>query len=386
MSLPWGKLTGIRPGKIARNLLNDGLTEEEVREVFLNKYETDDYRAQLATYVAQRERCFIDNMLSNSVSLYIGIPFCPSRCAYCSFISFSVEKSDSLLKPYLECLFKEIEETGKIVRDLGKTVETVYIGGGTPTTLSAYQISSLMEHIHNNFDLNSIREFSVEAGRADTITKDKIYAIKSSGGTRISINAQSMHDYVLKTIGRKHTVYDFEKAFETAVSCGFDNINTDIIAGLPGETFDMFKDGLERIINMSPKEITVHTMSLKRASDINQNISEYSISDGKTAKEMVNYSSEILQRNGFLPYYLYRQKNILGGLENVGFSKEGFECLYNIYIMEEVQSIIAMGAGASTKLVTTDDIHRIFNVKEPTEYINRIEEMIKRKDVIKEII
>ena len=386
MSAPWGKLTGIRPGKIARKLLEDGLTSSQTKEVFLNKYQTDDKRADLAVEVAEKEIKFIDNMFDNSISLYIGIPFCPSRCAYCSFISFSVEKSSSLMAPYIECLYKEISATAKIAKELGKTVETIYIGGGTPTTLSADGLKYLIEHIFSSFDLSSIREFSVEAGRADTITKDKINAIKSSGATRISINAQSMYDGVLKAIGRKHTVHDFENAFNTALSCGFDNINTDLIAGLPTESYDMFCRGLEKVIKMGPKEITVHTMSLKRASNINQNIDDYDISDGDIAKQMMNFAIDKLRFSNFMPYYLYRQKNILGGLENIGFAKAGYECLYNIYIMEEVQSILAMGAGASTKLITSDDIHRIFNVKEPTEYINRIDEMIQRKNIIKDII
>ncbi len=378
-SLPWGRLTGIRPAKIARKLFESGLDRAEVEKVFLEKYQTDPLRSRLATEVAQKEAGFIDNMTENGISLYIGIPFCPSRCAYCSFISFSVEKSASLMEPYLECLFKEIEETASIIRDLGKIPETVYIGGGTPTTLSAKQLSILIEHLYKSFDLSSIKEFSVEAGRADTITADRMRALKSGGVSRISINAQSMFDSVLETIGRKHTVSDIYNAFDTAKMCGMDNINTDIIAGLPGETVEMFCQGLNQISDLSPNDITVHTMSLKRASVINQNIDGYSITEGEAVGEMLDYASKKLSISGFHPYYLYRQKNILGGYENTGFSKPGFECLYNIYIMEEVQSIIAMGCGGSTKLITEDDIERNFNVKEPTEYIKRIDEMILRK-------
>ena len=384
MGLPWGKLTGIRPAKIARNLFGDGYSASKIEEIFLNRYQTDSFRAKLAVETAQKEIELMKNKKDNSISLYIGIPFCPSRCAYCSFISFSLEKSDLLMVPYLECLHKEITETAELLSDLDVFVETVYIGGGTPTTLSADQLKKLSEHIYKCFNLTNIKEFCVEAGRPDTITCDKLEAMQSCGVTRISINAQTMHDSVLQNIGRRHTVRDFTEAFMLARDAGFKNINTDVIAGLPGETSDMFSSGLDEIINLSPEDITVHTMSLKRASVINQNINGYTITDDETVGEMLDCASSKLRNAGYFPYYLYRQKNILGGFENTGFAKNGFECLYNMYIMEEVQTIISMGAGASTKIITSDDIHRIFNVKEPTEYIKRIDEMISRKKEILE--
>lgn len=378
-TLPWGRLTGIRPAKIARKLYESGLSEAEVTNKFLQYYEADNYRSRLAASVAKREIELMDGMYENGVSLYVGIPFCPSRCAYCSFISFSVEKTAELMEPYLAALQKEIESCAELLAKNNRTVETVYIGGGTPTTLSADSLDFLIKSLKSNFDLSKIKEFSVEAGRPDTITREKLEVLKSNGVTRISLNPQTTNPEVLKTIGRRHTVEQFFDSFSEARKMGFDNINTDVIAGLPGESVESFKKTIDDVIALEPKEITVHTMSLKRASVINQNIDGYSITEGSIVGEMLSYAAKKLDKFGFLPYYMYRQKNILGGYENVGFAKPNFECLYNVYIMEEVQSILALGAGGSTKVILPDDIERIFNVKEPTEYIRRIDNMIERK-------
>ncbi len=379
MSKPWGRLNGIRPAKIARLMLKEYNNIKETETAFKAKYGTDDYRGSLAVNVGAKEQKFIDSKYKDGISLYVGIPFCPSRCAYCSFISFSVEKSGQLLEPYLMCLEKEIKASAALMKNTGKRIETVYIGGGTPTTLSAEQLRILINSLYTNFDLSYIKEFTVEAGRPDTVSYEKMSVLKNSGVTRISINPQSMNEQILKNIGRKHTPEQIISAFEDARKAGINNINTDIIAGLPGETAEMFSDSLNKIISLSPEAVTVHTMSLKRASVINQNISGYKITDGEEVSKMIDYASEALARKYYFPYYLYRQKNILGGFENTGYSKLGFECLYNIYIMEEVQSILALGAGASSKVITKDDIERVFNVKEPTEYINRIDEMTERK-------
>lgn len=377
--LPWGRLTGIRPAKIARGLFENGMNENEVAEKFLNDYGADNRRSRLAASIAKREIELMKNMYKNGVSLYIGIPFCPSRCAYCSFVSFSVEKTAELMEPYLEALQKEIKSCAKLLNNNGKQLETVYIGGGTPTTLSPQGLKALIKTLKSEFDFGKVKEFSVEAGRPDTITAEKLSVLKELGVTRISLNPQTVNPEVLNIIGRKHTPEQFYDAFRAAHEAGFYNINTDIIAGLPGESAESFKNTVDAVISLEPKEITVHTMSLKRASVINQNLGGYTITDGDTVGEMLSYASERLDKSGFLPYYMYRQKNILGGFENTGFAKPGFECLYNIYIMEEVQSILALGAGASTKIILPDDIKRIFNVKEPTEYIGRIDEMIERK-------
>lgn len=376
---PWGRLTGIRPAKIARTLFESGMSEAEVIDKFLNDYGADPHRSRMAAAVAKREIELIKNMYENGVSLYVGIPFCPSRCAYCSFISFSVEKTAELLPPYLKALEKEIKSCAGLLSAHKKQLETVYIGGGTPTTLSPQQLKDLINTLKSEFDFGKVREFSVEAGRPDTITAEKLSVLKELGVTRISLNPQTVNPEILGIIGRKHSPEQFYEAFRIAHDVGFYNINTDIIAGLPGESAESFKNTVDTVISMQPKEITVHTMSLKRASVINQNIGGYSITDGDTVSEMLAYASERLDKSGFLPYYMYRQKNILGGFENTGFAKPGFECLYNVYIMEEVQSILALGAGGSTKLILADDIERIFNVKEPTEYIGRIDEMIERK-------
>lgn len=377
--LPWGRLTGIRPAKIARGLFESGMNEAEVTEKFLNDYGADSYRSHLAAAIAKREIKLMKDMYENGVSLYVGIPFCPSRCAYCSFISFSVEKTAELMAPYLEALQKEIRSCAKLLNKHGKQLETVYIGGGTPTTLSPRGLETLIKTLKSEFDFGKVKEFSVEAGRPDTITAEKLSVLKELGVTRISLNPQTVNPEILNIIGRKHTPGQFYDAFKAAHEAGFYNINTDIIAGLPGESAESFKNTVDAVISLEPKEITVHTMSLKRASVINQNIGGYRITDGETVSEMLAYASERLDKSGFLPYYMYRQKNILGGFENTGFAKPGFECLYNVYIMEEVQSILALGAGASTKIILPDDIERIFNVKEPTEYIGRIDEMIERK-------
>ena len=377
--LPWGRLTGIRPAKIARKLFEKGLDEASVKERFLSFYGADDYRSTLAARIAKHELELMEGMYEDGISLYVGIPFCPSRCAYCSFISFSVEKTAELMEPYLHALQKEIEYCSDFAKKYGKRIETVYIGGGTPTTLSENQLDFLLKSLRKSFDLSEIKEFSVEAGRPDTITPEKLFVMKENGVTRISLDPQSTNPAVLKTIGRRHTTEQFYEAFRMARSAGFNNINTDIIAGLPGESVQSFKNTVDTVIALEPKEITVHTMSLKRASVINQNIEGYKLTSGGEVGQMLSYAAERLDKFGFLPYYMYRQRNILGGYENTGFAKPGFECLYNVYIMEEVQSILALGAGASTKIILPDDIERIFNVKEPTEYIGRIDEMIERK-------
>lgn len=383
---PWGLLTGIRPVKIAMKLLFEGKTDEEVVKYFKNEYETTDEKAALALSIAKVEKPIIDSMPQNGISLYVGIPFCPTRCLYCSFVTNSIRHSAKLIPKYLECLMREIEYTAEIVREKGYTVETVYIGGGTPTTLEAFQLEMLIDKLYKSFDLKNLREFTVEAGRPDTITEDKLKVIKSFDIDRISINPQTMNEQTLKIIGRNHTPQQIVKAYEMARKCGIDIINMDIIAGLPGEDFEMFRHTVSEVEALEPENTTVHTMSIKRSSRLRETLSKYSLAeDGKIA-EMVDYARETLMAKGKHPYYLYRQKNMLGNLENVGYSKKGLESLYNIFIMEEVQTIIALGCGGVTKNVDreTDRIERIFNVKEPHDYIERIDEMLKRKDFLRE--
>lgn len=384
---PWGILDGIRPVKLATKLINEKKSAQEAVGSFMLEYGASREKAELAVMIAEIEKAIVDNMYENGVSLYIGIPFCPTRCLYCSFISNSLAKSAKLVPQYLDCLKKEIKYTADIIKQNGSTVETVYIGGGTPTTLTANQLDELFDCLYSEFDLSKIKEFTVEAGRPDTVTREKLISIKNHNINRISINPQTMNQETLDVIGRNHTPDDIRKAMYLARECGIDVINMDIIAGLPGENLDMFKYTVEEVEKLNPENTTVHTMSIKRSSRLNETLGDYELTDGDKVSKMVDFARETVMANGKNPYYLYRQKNMLGNLENVGYAKPGTESLYNIYIMEEVQSIISLGCGGVTKTVDreTDRIERIFNVKEPKDYIERIDEMLKRKDVLRTI-
>ncbi len=380
--LPWGVLTGIRPGKIARELFEVGMSEEDVRKRFLNFYLTDESKADLAIAVAKNEMRTLKHIDKDAVSLYIGIPFCPTRCLYCSFTSQSIKFTSKFVEPYLEALYKEIEYTAQKLKNTPYHIETVYIGGGTPTSLTDKQLDTLIKKIYSEFDLSHIKEFSVEAGRPDTITLDKLKVLKDNNITRISINPQTINDKTLKIIGRNHTAQEFVDSYRMAIDCGLTNINTDIIAGLPGESVDDFLKTLDCIKQLNPTNVTVHTMSIKRSSFLAQDYDAYSVTSASNVNTMLDAAYECMNGLGKIPYYMYRQKNMLGNLENVGYCDKEFENLYNIYIMEEVQSIIALGAGASTKIVRGDNISRVFNVKDVYEYITRHDEMLKRKDEV----
>ena len=381
---PWGILTGIRPVKIACKQMKSGMSSRDTVEYFVNEFGASREKAELAVRVAEIELPLIDAMYDKGISIYIGIPFCPTRCLYCSFVSNSVANGAKYIPDYLECLKKEIEYTANIVKQNGNIIESVYIGGGTPTTLSAEQLTFLLDAVFSEFDLSGSKEFTVEAGRPDTITAEKLKVIKNFGIDRISINPQSMNTETLKVIGRNHTPDEIRKAFYLAKYCGIGCINMDVIAGLPGETVDMFKYTIEEVERLEPENTTVHTMSVKRSSRLNETLGEYNLTDDNKVAEMVDFALKAVSANGKNPYYLYRQKNMLGNLENVGYAKPGTESLYNIYIMEEVQTIISLGCGGVTKSVDseTDRIERIFNVKEPKDYIERIDEMLHRKDVL----
>lgn len=382
---PWGVLTGIRPSKIATKLLLGGMSADDTVQYFVREYGADEKKARLATEVAQAELPIRKNMSESGVSIYIGIPFCPTRCLYCSFVTCGTKQAARLTDKYVEALKREISYVSGIVSENGNTVETVYIGGGTPTTLSAALLDDMLSHIRNSFDLSCCKEFTVEAGRPDTIDREKLMTLKRRGVDRISINPQSMNLDTLNLIGRAHTPEEIEQAFYLARDCGFDNINMDVIAGLPGENLDMFKYTLERVEKMSPEDTTVHVMSIKRSSRLHEYLKDYQLTDGDTVAEMVDFAYDFLRGRGKHPYYMYRQKNQLGNLENVAYTKPGFESLYNIYIMEEIQTIISLGCGGVTKTVdrTCDRIERIFNVKEPKDYIERLDEMLSRKDALR---
>lgn len=382
--LPWGVLTGIRPSKIVRELKNGGSTFDKAFEYLKDFYNADTQKAELAVRVAQNEEKHIEGIEKDGISLYIGIPFCPTRCLYCSFTSQSIDFSNKLTIPYVEALKKEIKAIANNPFVINRKIETVYFGGGTPSALSKEQIDDILCELFNSFDLSYVKEITFEAGRPDTITKEKLEVLRKHNISRISINPQTASDKTLKLIGRKHTNEGFINSFSLARKMGFNHINCDVIAGLPEESKEDFENTMKLLEDLQPESITVHTMCIKHGSFLDMKYDMYSMTKANTVNDMLSVASEYMNKHEYMPYYMYRQKNMLGNLENTGYCKKGHECLYNIYIMEEVQSIIALGAGGSTKLVSGDRIERVFNVKEVSEYIKRIDEMIERKEKLME--
>lgn len=382
----WGILTGVRPVKLLRRLVADR-GEEEGLDYFQTRFLVSPEKAKLCFTTMRNEEKLLALSKPESFSLYISIPFCPTRCSYCSFVSSSVEKTVKLIPQYLLLLCQEIEYTAKTAAELGLRLVSVYVGGGTPTTLSAEQLGILLDTVNRSFDLSSCCEFTVEAGRPDTITPEKLAVLKKCGVTRISINPQTLNDQVLKIIGRRHTTEQTLSAFAMARDLGFDNINMDLIAGLPGDTILSFQNTLDGVIQLAPESVTVHTLALKRSSTIFQDESRPFTNDAEAAGEMLDYSGAQLFQNGYAPYYLYRQSRMVGNLENTGWAKPGCESPYNVYIMDETHTILACGAGASSKVKDplSDRLERIFNFKYPYEYINRYGEMIIRKDQVKAV-
>ncbi len=379
----WGILTGVRPAKLFSRLIKSkgfGFAEN----YFKNYLMVSDKKISLCKEAIKGENEITSLSKADSFSLYISIPFCPSRCNYCSFVSHSVEQAKAYIPQYVELLCKELELTAQKAKSNNLKLMTVYIGGGTPTTLSAAQLIRVMNTVRENFDLSGILEYTVEAGRPDTITKEKLIAIKNGGATRISINPQTMNDDVLLNIGRRHTAQQAIDSFKLARECGFDNINMDLIAGLSGDNYESFKNTVKVVTALNPESVTVHSLSMKRASNLTVSGEFAEITMGKTASNMVDFAYNYLGENKILPYYMYRQSKTVGNLENVGYAKKGFECLYNVYIMDETHTILACGASAVTKLrePNGDKIERIFNFKYPYEYINRFDELIERKNGI----
>lgn len=376
--LPWGTLTGIRPVKIPLAKLENGEPEEEIYRYMKEQFLCMDGKIALSLEIAKRELGILNELdYKNGYSVYIGIPFCPSTCLYCSFTSYSFEKFSGLVNPYMDALFKEIDYASGCMGS--RKLTTVYIGGGTPTTLSAYQLGRLLDKIKESFDFTYVKEFTVEAGRPDSITVEKLKLLKEKGVTRISINPQTMKQETLRIIGRKHTVEQIETAFQSARECGHDNINMDLIIGLPGETTDDIKRTLEKIDALKPDNLTVHTLAVKRAANLNIYREKYSGYQLTGAAAMFAIAQKYTRDAGYFPYYLYRQKNMTDNLENVGYAKNGKEGIYNILIMEERQPIIALGAGSSSKFILENGVGRVENVKSVNDYIGRIEEMIERK-------
>jgi len=385
--LPWGTLSGIRPIKIPLKMIEEGQPEKEIMQYMKDTYYCSDEKIKLSMQIAKREHALLSRLdYENGYSLYIGIPFCPSTCLYCSFTSYPLGMWKDKVDLYLEALEKEIDFTA--VKFAKKKLNTIYIGGGTPTTLTSAQLDRLIRKIKCSFDLSYLLEFTVEAGRPDSITKEKLEVLKRHAVSRISINPQTMQDETLKVLGRNHTVQAIKDTYHLAREIGFDNINMDLIMGLPGEDILDVRATLEEIKLLNPDNLTVHSLALKRAARLNMFKDEYKDYKMENTKEHIEAADEAAVYLDMTPYYLYRQKNMAGNLENVGYAKEGKAGIYNILIMEEKQTIMALGAGASTKFVFdhTTRTERAENVKDVAIYIDRIDEMIKRKqDKMEEI-
>ena len=380
--LPWGSLTGIRPTKIALSRLEDGWKEEDIRKFMKETYMTSDEKINLSIEIAAREKRLLEPLdYDRGYSLYVGIPFCPTTCLYCSFTSYPISKWKGRTGLYLEALFKELEYTAEKMK--GRPLDTIYFGGGTPTSLPAEDIDAILCKLEQLFDTKNALEFTVEAGRPDSITEEKLKVLASHGISRISINPQTMNQKTLDLIGRRHTVENVKEKFHMARALGFDNINMDLIMGLPGEDLDDVKHTLEEIEALKPDSLTVHSLAIKRAARLNMFKEEYADLKINNTPEMIALSEACARRMGMEPYYLYRQKNMAGNFENVGYSREGKAGIYNILIMEEKQSILAAGAGASTKFVFEhgERIERVENVKDLKNYVERIDEMIERKRI-----
>lgn len=384
-TLPWGTLTGIRPTKIAMTKLDEGMSEEDVYHYMKDTYLTSDEKIQMSIEIAQREKELLSAIdYRNGYSLYVGIPFCPTTCAYCSFTSYPIGKWQGRTYLYLDALFKELEYVAEEKK--GCTLDTVYFGGGTPTSLSPEDLDLLFTKLKETFDFLTVKEFTVEAGRPDSITKEKLKVLKKHGVQRISINPQTMKQETLDLIGRHHTVEQTVESFRLAREIGFTNINMDLIMGLPGETLSDVKATMEQIKALAPDNLTVHSLALKRAARLNMFKDDYKDYKMVNTQEHMDLTASYADEMGLHPYYLYRQKSMAGNLENVGYAKDGKAGIYNILIMEEKQTIVACGAGASTKRVWADPnpdgthrIERAENVKDVAQYIARIDEMIGRK-------
>ena len=379
-TLPWGTLTGIRPTKLPMAFYDSGYSREAAAEHLRRTYRVSEEKIRLCTQVAANEKRILEGVDENrSFSLYVGIPFCPTICLYCSFSSYPLSVWEKEVDNYLEALFKEIRQVSQMVDT--SCLTTVYMGGGTPTSLNAEQMDRLLCVLEENFDLSAAREFTIEAGRPDSIQADKLRVMKRHGIERISINPQTLNQKTLDVIGRRHTVADVERAFNLARQVGFSNINMDLILGLPGEDSEDVSRTLAGIHQMAPESMTVHSLAVKRASRLNQNLELYPPAPREEVNRMIDMAWHAAEAMGMEPYYLYRQKNMAGNLENVGYAKPGKECLYNILIMEEKQSIVAVGAGGTSKILypAENRLERVENVKSVKDYIERIDEMIERK-------
>ena len=375
----WGALSGVRPTKISSKHLLDGGTRKSADKLFREIYYVSPDRRELALDCSEATVRAAKLLQPEDVSLYVGIPFCPTRCSYCSFVSSTIGKKTELLDPYLKALEAEMQLTGKLLANSGKTVRTIYIGGGTPTTLSTPQMARLLDSIKDSFDLSRCLEFTVEGGRPDTLDREKLQTIARHGADRMSINPQTMEDSVLRACGRPHTAQDVLRAYEDAMAAGFKAVNMDLIAGLPTDNFDGFRRSLDTVAAQAPANITVHTLALKKGADLFEKREGLSSADAVT--QMVNYANTTLRSLAYKPYYLYRQKYMSGSFENVGWSRDGLDCLYNIYMMEEVHTILSLGGGGMNKVNFPDgSLQRFHNPKFPEQYIQQIEDVLRQKE------
>ena len=376
---PWGALTGIRPAKLASKALKETGSEAQVRKLFRNEFFVSTARTELALDAARSSIAAERQLEKNDLSLYVGIPFCPTRCAYCSFVSADVQRALKLVEPYLAALDQEIDAAAGYLREAGAKVRTIYIGGGTPTTLSAPQLEHLISHLRQALELDRLAEFTVEAGRPDTITADKMAVLRDLGVDRVSVNPQTMQDEVLRAMGRSHTAADILTAYDIVRKSGIPIVNMDLIAGLPKDSVAGFRNTLDTVLSLDPENITVHTLALKKGARLM--MEREGLPTGEETSAMLDYAWDALRAAGQIPYYLYRQKYMSGALENIGWCKPGTEGLYNICIMEELHSILALGAGGSTKLTNpaTGKVVRLTNPKYPQQYMERIDQLCQDK-------
>ena len=375
----WGALAGVRPTKISTKHMLSGGTRKSAAQLLRDVYYVTPERRELAVDCSESTVKAASLLESTDISLYVGIPFCPTRCAYCSFVSRTVGKKTELLEPYLDALLKEIEVTGKLFARTGRMVRTVYIGGGTPTTLSATQMARLMDAIYASFDMSRCIEFTVEGGRPDTLDEEKLRTIFEHGADRMSINPQAMEDHVLRACGRPHKAADVVRAYGEAVSAGFKAINMDLIAGLPDDSVEGFQRSLDAVAALNPANITVHTLALKKGADLFEK--RVHLPSAEEVTEMVAYANQTLRALGYKPYYLYRQKYMSGSFENVGWSRDNLDCLYNIYMMEEVHTIVSLGGGGMNKVnLPGGKIERFHNPKFPEQYIEMIDNVLQQKE------
>ncbi len=381
----WGALAGVRPTKISTRSMLAGRSGEQAAKELQDVYFVSPDRARLAADCSASTVRAVSLLEPTDLSLYVGIPFCPTRCSYCSFVSRTIGKRTELLEPYLQALLKEIEITGHLLEDSGRKLRTIYIGGGTPSTLSAAQLAVLLDAIRTHFDLSRCIEFTVEGGRPDTLNAEKLRTIRQHGAERMSINPQTMCDPVLRACARPHKAADVLRAYGEAVDAGFDAINMDLIAGLPKDDFDGFRYSLDAVAALNPANITVHTLALKKGADLFEH--QENLPSAGEVTRMVDYANETLRALGYRPYYLYRQKYMSGSFENVGWSRDGLDCLYNIYMMEEIHTILSLGGGGMNKVnLPNGKVTRFHNPKFPEQYIQMLDSVLQQKQEMFELM